>query len=240
MLVLFTDFGLQGPYVGQVHAVLQQHAPGVPVINLFSDLPVFDIQAAAYLLPAYAQGFPPGTVFVCVVDPGVGSTRPGVVVQADGRWYVGPNEGLFAPLARRARGIQCWRLPEPAAGASPSFHGRDVFAPVAGRLARDCRYTGEELAATELDKPDWPDDLRCVIYIDRFGNAITGMRSTTVEPETVFNVNGHTLHHARTFSAVNEGAAFWYENSSGLVEFAVNRGRADVVLGLQLGSGFSD
>jgi len=239
MLVLFTDFGLQGPYIGQVAAVLQQHAPGVPVINLFSDLPPFDIQAAAYLLPAYTRGFPPGTVFVCVVDPGVGGARPGAVLCADGRWYVGPNEGLFAPLARRAGDIRCWQLPGPAAGASPSFHGRDVFAPVAGRLARNGRYEGEEVATSELDWPDWPDDLWRVVYIDRFGNAITGLRGSMVEADAVFNVSGHSLRHARTFSDVGEGEAFWYENSSGLVEFAVNRGRADVELGLNTGSEFS-
>jgi S-adenosylmethionine hydrolase len=239
MLVLFTDFGLQGPYIGQVAAVLQQHAPGVPVINLFSDLPPFDIQAAAYLLPACAQGFMPGTVFVCVVDPGVGGKRPGVVVLADGRWYTGPNEGLFAPLARRAKNIQCWLLPDPVPGASPSFHGRDVFAPLAGRLARDGRYSGAELAATGLDMPDWPDDLWRVVYIDRFGNAITGLRSSVVGPDAMFKVNGHSLHHARTFSDVGEGAGFWYGNSSGLVEFAVNRGRADTLLGLRVGTEFS-
>jgi len=239
MLVLFTDFGLQGPYIGQVTAVLQQHAPGVPVISLFSDLPPFDIRAAAYLLPAYAQGFPPGTVFVCVVDPGVGSARPGVVLQADGRWYVGPNEGLFAPLARRAVTIRCWRLPEPVPGVSPSFHGRDVFAPVAGRLARDGRHAGGEQDANELDRPDWPDELWRVVYIDRFGNAITGLRSSAVEADTVFSVNGHSLQPARTFSDVSEGGAFWYENANGLVEFAVNRGRADTVMGLNTGSEFS-
>mgnify|MGYP001819090619 CR=1 FL=1 len=239
MLVLFTDFGLQGPYIGQVEAVLQRHAPGVPVIKLFSDLPPFDIQAAAYLLPACTQGFTPGTVFVCVVDPGVGGKRPGVVVRADGRWYIGPNEGLFVLLARRAKHIQCWLLPDPAPTASPSFHGRDVFAPVAGRLARDGRYSGAELATTELDKPGWPDDLWRVVYIDGFGNAITGLRSSAVEPDAVFNVNGHSLHHARTFSDVDEGEAFWYGNSSGLVEFAVNRGRADMPLGLRVGTEFS-
>jgi hypothetical protein len=239
MLVLFTDFGLQGPYIGQVEAVLQQHAPGVPVINLFSDLPPFDIRAAAYLLPACTQGFAPGTVFVCVVDPGVGGKRPGVVVQADGRWYIGPNEGLFALLARRAKHLQAWLLPDPAACASPSFHGRDVFAPLAGRVARDGRYSGEALAATGLDQPDWPDDLWRVVYVDRFGNAITGLRSSIIEPDAVFNVHGHPLHHARTFSDVDAGEAFWYGNSSGLVEFAVNRGRADTVLGLQMGTEFS-
>lgn len=239
MLVLFTDFGLQGPYLGQVEAVLQQHAPGVPVINLFSDLPPFDIRAAAYLLPACTQGFAPGTVFVCVVDPGVGGKRPGVVVQADGRWYIGPNEGLFALLARRAKHLQAWLLPDPAACASPSFHGRDVFAPVAGRLARDGRYSGEELAAGELDKPDWPDDLWRVVYMDRFGNAITGLRSSVIEPDAVFKVNGHALRHARSFSAVDEGEAFWYGNSIGLVEFAVNQGRADALPGLRVGAAFS-
>jgi S-adenosylmethionine hydrolase len=240
MLVLFTDFGLQGPYLGQVHAVLQQQAPGVPVINLFADLPPFDIQAAAYLLPAYVKGLPSGAVFVCVVDPGVGSERPGVVLRADGRWYVGPNEGLFAPLSRRARNIECWQLPPPGAGVSPSFHGRDVFAPVAARIARNGRFEGEEIMASELDRPDWPDELHRVVYIDHFGNAVTGLRKAAVDPATVFSVNGQRLRNARTFSDVEKGQAFWYENSSGLVEFSVNLGRADTVLDLQVGTAFSE
>jgi len=238
MLVLFTDFGLQGPYIGQVEAVLRQQAPGIAVINLFADLPPFDIRSAAYLLPAYTRGFPPGTVFVCVVDPGVGGARPGAVVRADGRWFVGPNEGLFAPLSRRAHEIACWQLPPPGEHASPSFHGRDVFAPVAARLARNGRFAGEEAAVAGLDRPDWPDELRRVVYIDRFGNAVTGLRRAAADPDTVFSVNGHALRHARTFSGVGEGEAFWYENSSGLVEFSVNRGRADEVLGLRVGSEF--
>ena len=77
MIVLFTDFGVDGPYLGQVQAVLCRQAPGVPVVNLFSDLPPFDIQAAAYLLPAYTGSLSPGTVCLCVVDPGVGGDRPG-------------------------------------------------------------------------------------------------------------------------------------------------------------------
>ena len=82
MIVLLTDFGLEGPYIGQVAAVLHRQAPGVPVVNLFSDLPPFDIRAAAYLLPAYTGRLPPGTVCLCVVDPGVGGDRPGCAVVA--------------------------------------------------------------------------------------------------------------------------------------------------------------
>jgi S-adenosylmethionine hydrolase len=235
MIVLFTDFGLEGPYTGQVEAVLYQQAPGVPVVSLFSDLAPFDIEAAAYLLPAYAGGFPPGTVFLCVVDPGVGGARPGVVVQADGRWYVGPNEGLFALLARRVRELNCWQLPDDAS-ASTSFHGRDVFAPVAARLARAGPVQGEVVSPDELLKPDWPDELWRVAYVDRYGNAISGVRASSVDDGTVFKLDGHAVRSAHTFSDVGEGDAFWYENSNGLLEFAVNQGRADELLGLRAGT----
>jgi len=237
MIVLCTDFGLEGPYIGQVQAVLQQQAPGMPVINLFSDLPPFAIQAAASLLPAYATAFPPASVFLCVVDPGVGSARPGVVVKADGRWYVGPNEGLFALLARQSDKVECWQLAEPD-GASASFHGRDVFAPVAAQLARGVKVPGISASISCLEQPDWPDDLFQVVYIDRFGNAITGVRASMVQDDVVLEVNGQPVKRARTFSDVSPGEAFWYANANGLVEFAVNRGRADAVLGLKTGTVF--
>jgi len=235
MIVLFTDFGTDGPYTGQVQARLQQLVPGVPVITLFSDLVPWDVQAAAYLLPAYSAGFPPGAVFLCVVDPGVGGSRPGVVVHADGCWFVGPNEGLFALLARRASHVECRELPPPT-GVSSSFHGRDVFAPVAARLATGVPVNAANIPATCLDRPDWPDDLLRVVYIDRYGNAITGARASGVDVTQRLSVNGHALKSAQTFSEVAAGEAFWYANSNGLVELAVNRGRADQVLGIAVGT----
>jgi S-adenosylmethionine hydrolase len=235
MIVLFTDFGLEGPYTGQVEAVLHAQAPAVPVIRLFSDLPPFDIQAAAYLLPAFVSRFPPGTVFLCVVDPGVGSERPGVAVRFAGHWFVGPNEGLFAPLARRMQAAECRQLPV-GTDASASFHGRDVFAPVAARLARGLAPPGDVIEAMALDRPDWPDDLPRVVYIDRFGNAMSGLRAAGVAAEAVLTVNGHALTAARTFAEVTPGVAFWYENANGLIEIAVNRGRADQQLGLTAGT----
>jgi S-adenosylmethionine hydrolase len=237
MIFLFTDFGLEGPYTGQVQAVLHAQAPGVPVISVFADLAPFDIQAAAYLLPAYAAGFPPGSVFLCVVDPGVGGVRPGGMIRADGRWYVGPDEGLFAILTRRARHVECWELPEPAT-ASPSFHARDVFAPLAARLARDGRFgDGPVTTATDI-RPEWPDELHRVVYIDRYGNAITGTRAAAVNGMATLSINGHALSRARTFTDMPSGTAFWYANSSGLVEIAVNRGRADRQLDIAVGVPF--
>src|SRR5438270_10168100 len=90
-----TDFGLQGPYTGQMKAVLHQMAPGIPTIDLFADAPAGNPKAAAYLLAAYAQWFAAGTTFLCIVDPGVGGRRPPVILEADGCWYVGPGNGLF-------------------------------------------------------------------------------------------------------------------------------------------------
>ena len=118
LIVLFTDFGVTGPYVGEMKARLALGAPGVPVIDLISDAPRFNPKAAAYLLAALAPGFPVDTVLLAVVDPGVGTAeRLPAAVLADGRWYVGPGNGLFDVVARRADG------PPPRAG-SPHARGR--------------------------------------------------------------------------------------------------------------------
>src|SRR5262249_29670512 len=102
MIVLFTDFGLQGPYAGQMKAVLHQMAPGRSIIDLFADAPAGNPKASAYLRGAYAKWFKGGTTFLCGVAPGVGGARPPVVLEADGRWYVGPGNGLFELIERRA------------------------------------------------------------------------------------------------------------------------------------------
>jgi S-adenosylmethionine hydrolase len=128
MIVLFTDFGLHGPYTGQMKAVLHQMAPGIPIIDLFADAPVGNPKASAYLLAAYAAWFPARTVFLCVVDPGVGGTRPSIFLEADGRWYIGPGNGLFELIQRRARETRSWDIDWKPKHLSASFHGRDLFA----------------------------------------------------------------------------------------------------------------
>jgi S-adenosylmethionine hydrolase len=111
-----------------------------------------------------------------------------------------------------------------------------VFAPAAALLARNNRLPGGWASCTPDSRVDWPDDLARVLYIDRFGNAITGLRTAVVPETATLTVQGHALQRAQTFSDVSEGAAFWYANSNGLVEVAVNRGRADVVLNIRAGT----
>ena len=236
MIVLFTDFGPTGPYVGQVTAAIWRHAPGARIVELFSDLPAHDPKAAAYLLPAYAGEFPAGTVFLCVVDPGVGGGRSAGILHADGCWYVGPGNGIFELVVRRARATpRWWEIKVDAEAISASFHGRDVFAPAAARLARGEVPDGPEAARGPIRRLEWPDDLPEVVYVDRFGNVMIGLRAASLPPGATIGVGGIPLIRARTFSDVPEGAPFWYENANGLVEIAVNRGRADEMMGLRVG-----
>ncbi len=236
LIVTFTDFGLHGPYLGQMKAVLHRDAPGVPVVDLFADAPAQRVRECAYLLAAYAMEFPPGTLFLCVVDPGVGGERPPVVLEADGRIFVGPGNGLFELVRRRAVSARQWRIDLKPKRLSASFHGRDLFAPTAAAIAAGRLTPG---VSPELSRPvdveagnDWPDDLAVVCYIDHYGNAISGLRAAD-------GLSLESLPRCRTFSEVAIGEAFCYENSSGLLEVAVNQGRADAALGLAVGSELS-
>ena len=236
MIVLFTDFGLHGPYTGQMKAVLRQWAPGIPVVDLFADAPVSNPKASAYLLAAYAAWFPAGTIFLCVVDPGVGGMRPAIILKADGRWYVGPGNGLFERVQRRAGKTQKWDIDWKPERLSASFHGRDLFAPVAAMLARGEPPPGRPREDGADRREDWPDDLSEIVYIDQFGNAMTGLRAAMLPRNATLAAAGRVLKRARTFSARQAGTAFWYENSNGLAEIAVNQGRADRELSLSIGA----
>jgi S-adenosylmethionine hydrolase len=235
MIVIATDFGSAGPYSGQMKAVLAREAPAVPVIDLFADLPSFEVQAAAYLLAAYVGEFPAGTVFLCVVDPGVGGDRRAAVVRADGRWFVGPDNGLFNVIARRATILQWWDIDWRPQRLSNSFHGRDLFAPVAARLARGDTVPGQAVEPATQRLLDWPPELDRIVYVDHFGNLMTGIRAASVREDAILTAGSRHLRYARTFSDVKRGCAFWYGNANGLVEIAVNQGRASDALGLGLG-----
>lgn len=236
MIVLFTDFGLHGPYTGQMKAVLHRMAPGIAIIDLFADAPAGDPKRSAYLLAAYAPWFAAPTTFLCVVDPGVGGPRPPVILAADGRWYVGPGNGLFELIERRATTARSFDIDFKPPHLSASFHGRDLFAPVAAMLARGEPPPGRPRAQRTDRRPEWPDDLAEIVYVDRFGNAMTGLRASMLAPDAKLTAAGRVLERARTFSDRAPGAAFWYENSNGLAEIAVNQGRADRDLGLAIGS----
>ena len=236
-IALVTDFG-PGPYIGQLQLLAAGLAPGLPVINLLDDLPAFRPDLAAYLLPGLISGMPERTLYLCVVDPGVGGERATLALRCGQNWFVGPDNGLLAPLVRRCAVLECalWRIDWRPQCYSDSFHGRDLFLPMAialthGRLPLPC----QSLSAADIQGHDAPLDCDRVLYVDHYGNLITGLALEPATPDARICVGNQRLAQARTFCEAPEGAAFWYLNAFGLVEIAANQERADRLLGLSAG-----
>jgi S-adenosylmethionine hydrolase len=234
-IVLFTDFGASDPYVGQVKAVLSRTAPGVPIIDLLHEVPSFDVVAGAHLLAALSMQFWPGDVFFAVVDPGVGGPRAPAVLWADERWYVGPDNGLLSVVAQRARQTRTWHILWRAPQMSQTFHGRDLFAPIAAAIACDA-LPPERLQACPSLNVLLPPEAQQIVFIDHYGNCMTGIPGSTLEPEHLLECGATRIRYAPTYSAVVAREPFWYVNSIGLVEVAVNEGSAAEFLGLRNGS----
>lgn len=232
MILTFTDFGGRAPYLAQMKAAALREHPDAAVLDMVTNAPAFRPRPAGYLLAHYIADFPAESAVIGVVDPGVGTDRRGVVVHAGERWFVGPDNGLFAPALRLAGGGAAWRIDWRPARVAASFHGRDIFAPVAARLARGMPPPGTPIDPDGLDGMADPDDRDAVIYVDDYGNAITGRRADTVAATAVIHVAGRTIRAARTFGDVPVGTPMWYRNANGLVEIAVNQDRADTTLGI--------
>jgi S-adenosylmethionine hydrolase len=187
-------------------------------------------------LAALLPYLPVGSCVVAVVDPGVGTARRGLVLEGGGMCLIGPDNGLLAIAAQRLD-RSCWHaLPPPEEALSPSFQGRDWFAPAAARLQVGQEVSLQALGAHPPAGSDWPPDQACVIYIDRYGNAMTGLRADTLAVNSALEVGGRRLVNGRTFADVPVGEAFWYANSCGLVEIAVNQGQAARMLDLEVGT----
>lgn len=229
VVTLLTDFGTADGYVAEMKGVILSAAPAVTIVDVTHDIPAQDVDAARLTLARYWRRFPAGTVHLAVVDPGVGTSRAALAIAADGHAFVGPDNGILTPalLSGHAEAVS---LAVPAS-ASPTFHGRDVFAPAAAALARGepVHSLGPPAASPIVRRTPEPRRLDNgliageVIAIDRFGNAITnlvGLRGGTVE------VGGLTLPMARTYGDVASGSLAALCGSNGLIELAVRDGSA--------------
>ena len=236
IIYFFTDFSNQGPYLGQMESVLLEIEPSLRVVNLMSDAPFADPRASAYLLAALARYVPDNAIIVAVVDPGVGSKRKALCMNIGNRWLLGPDNGLLSIVAKDAGNSALYEIDTPAPGSvSASFHGRDLFAPAAGAIACGQMPTGPVMPIDQMVGATWGTNLNEIIYIDGFGNAMTGILAASVENVTGLEIGEARIPRAITFSSVAVGECFFYENSIGLIEIAVNRGHAAMLLELQVG-----
>jgi S-adenosyl-L-methionine hydrolase (adenosine-forming) len=250
VVALLTDFGSRDGYVGSMKGVLVSDAPDAQIVDITHEVPPGDVLAAAWILATAWRSFPTRTVFLCVVDPGVGSARRGVAVAAQGMLLVGPDNGVFTLLTEEAGGVQAVELTRPELWRqppSPVFHGRDIFAPVAAALARGTPLENvgqpvRELHALPVAKATRQPDgsvLGHVIHIDRFGNCITDIGAALLpERPFVVRVAGKTVGDIVQYYAQGpEDRVAALVNSSGYLEIAVRGSSAADALQLRRGDG---
>ncbi len=238
VITLLTDFSTADGYVAEMKGVLVSLAPTLPVLDMSHDIPPQDIEHARLTLARYWRRFPHGTVHIVVVDPGVGGARNAIAVHSDGRYLVGPDNGVLSPALFQLD-VSVVQLPF-SEYASATFHGRDVFAPAAAALA-----TGTPLAALgepfhdpiRLRTPQpsrQPDGsiLGVVLTIDRFGNAMTNLMSRSAH---ALIVNGQHVRVVRTYAYAEPSELVALTGSSGFLELAVRDGSAAAQFGVRRG-----
>jgi S-adenosylmethionine hydrolase len=241
-ITLLTDFGSADSYVGEMKGVLLSGAPAATAVDISHAVPPGDVRSAAYILGRTWHRFPPGTVHLVVVDPGVGSNRAALALSVQGQYFVGPDNGVFTPVLRDAE-VNAVALATPET-ASPTFHGRDLFAPAAAALARGDgletlgpAFAGipVRLAYTE-PRREGETLVGEVVYVDRFGSLITNLTSDLIPGSARLEIGGIDLGPLRrTFSDVTPGGLVAYIGSGGAVEIAVRNGSAAQRLGIGIG-----
>ncbi len=239
LVTLTTDFGTADGYVGAMKGVLYGAAPGVVVVDITHAVPRHDVAAGAHALATAAPWFPPWTVHVAVVDPGVGGRRRDVVVVAAEQIFVGPDNGILSLAAPRPDAVyEIAAADFRAARVSPTFHGRDVFAVAAARLAAGAppEQAGPPVTLVgSLPRPD--GTVHQVVHVDAFGNLVTDLDGDDVAPGSRVRVAGRDVGGVhRTFEDVARGELVAYVGSGGTVEIAVREGSAATALGAGRGA----
>ena len=244
LVTLTTDFGIGGAYTGALRGSVLRAFSGARLVDITHAIPPQDVAEAADVLCSAAPWFPPGTVHLVVVDPGVGTARAPVAVAAGDHWLVGPDNGVLAPTAARLGAPRCWRL-EPdrvtaPEGLSATFHGRDLFGPVAGHLAAGRAIDTLALPHGALvEPPARPAPVErqggldgVVVRVDHFGNLITNLPATRLPASFRVRVAGPAVPFVRTYGEAPPGAPIVaLVGSDGWLELAAPNGSAARTLG---------
>lgn len=251
IISILTDFGLADPYVGQVKGVILSYCRDAVIIDLTHEVMPFNELQAAFILRVSAPYMPPATIHLCVVDPGVGTGRRGIILEtARGDVFVGPDTGFMAPAAEILGVSAAYEIDEsklPLRSAE-TFHARDVFAHVVGRLARGERPSSlgrriKSYATMKLPEPVIEDDSAeaTIIHVDRFGNLVTNLKpmqlGLELGDEALVNISGRELRcrYVRSYGFVEIGQPLLTIGGWGYLELSVNRGNAAEIFGLKPG-----
>lgn len=243
VITLLSDFGSKDAYVAAMKGAILSLAPQATMVDASHDIPPQDIRAAAWVLGQFWSFYPAGTIHVAVVDPGVGTDRAALLVEADGQWFLSPDNGLLSWVLKQAKQVRLRKLRADvhrAGEVSATFHGRDVFAPAAGLLASG-RAKPQDISdeTDSIIMPSWavvrmePDRLVGeVVHIDRFGNLITNIQRKQVEEAgwKSFLIQAGpsaNIRLCRTYGEAKAGELIALFGSSGTLEIAVANDSAE-------------
>ncbi len=237
VIALTTDFGVGSPYVAQMKGVLLSASPDIVLVDVAHDLPAYDVRTAELLLRSTAFAFPLGTVHLVVVDPGVGGPRRAIAVAVRGMSFVGPDNGVLGALAavQGAETVVLDRTALHRTPTAPTFHGRDIFAPVAAELAMGLPLAEVGTRITDAKPSTLPLALErggalhgVTLGADRYGNLTTNILSSWLG---VVEVNGKRPRVVRTYAEASHGELVALSGSDGYVEIAKREGSAAAELG---------
>lgn len=249
LITLLTDFGSQDYFVGAMKGAILSINPAANIVDITHEIPPQDVRAGAFNLLAVYRDFPAGTIHVGVVDPGVGSTRRGVVIGCAGQFFVGPDNGLFSWICEREESFRAFELSNEKFFRHPvsrTFHGRDIFAPVAAALSNGVSVAEfgpviDDLIRLESLAPGTADDGRIeatIIHVDRFGNCITNLTREHFGAGARLIVSDREVSALREFFSEGEqggDALFCLVGSAGFLEIAARNSSAAKILGARRG-----
>ncbi len=244
VIVLLTDFGNLDPYVGQMKGVLLREAADARIVDLCHEVLAHNVVQASFLLQASHVHFPPRSIFVSVVDPGVGTSRRILIAQLDGQLFLAPDNGLLSFLVDKS--ASWWKADPEFETASSTFHGRDIFAPLAARLAMGAtpHSMASRAEASGIVRHDiaWTESggriLDCaVLHVDRFGNCLLNLRAHDFPClRRIWMLgDGRTVTESSTYADLAPGQIGLLTGSQGVMELALNQGDCARLLDLKPG-----
>lgn len=246
-IALLTDFGTSDYFVGAMKGVILSIAPIVPIVDISHHISPQDISEATFVLEACYRDFPEGTIFVAVVDPGVGSNRKPLLAASSGFYFVGPDNGIFSFLFDEGDRFSAFEITNQqymASSRSGTFDGRDIFAPAAANLAMGAApdqfgppvESPVVLPAVRPRRITETETIAQIRHIDHFGNIITNLRPADLSEKFKIAINGQTIERMRQcYADAEPGEIFAIAGSSGLIEIAVREGSAQSELGVNRG-----
>ena len=244
IITLLTDFGTQDYFVGAMKGVILSINAGACIVDITHEIPAQNIRAAAFNLLASYESFPAGTIHVAVVDPGVGSSRRPILISCRNQFFVGPDNGIFSWVCQREQAYRAFHLTNDKFFRQPvsaTFHGRDIFAPVAAALSQgvpteELGVPLGDLIQLESIKPVTVDkgviEAR-IIHVDRFGNCVTNLTPEHLSGSATLMINDREISSFREFfadTANEKGEIFCYVGSAGFIEVAARNASAAEVL----------